>query len=594
MSLCLRWLISGVLATLLGCAGTGGRSPARSEAPEDAIALSLLARGETSEALRRYQALAALEPRVGHWRVCSAETALKLGHTEEALSALRGLDPSRLTGLDQDRVRLIEARLDLAQGEAQKALNRLDSVANSSNLPEAELKNFLVLSVSALTQLGRSREAARQRVALDRLLTVPKERIRNQTTLLDLLTPLKAAELGPEPGSAEDFNGWLDLARTLKTTAQGSAQAAVAEWRAAHPRHPAEAALLESLKGLAPLNPKGAAETVGEGPFIGVLLPLSGPHAKAGQAVRSGLEAAYRADSKSEKLRLRFLDTASGSLDLRLSDAEAQGAIGFIGPLDKESLGHLIALPDRRQNVLALNEVPGAVPPGLVAFSLSPEAELDQLAAEIRLRGARSAALILPDTPFGQRLGQHFDGSFRRQGGIALGQVAFTPRDPGRASLASLLPVLPEDAVVVLIADAEDARAIVPNLTASVAVPLYAAPKVYEGLPDVPANAALHGLHFCDMPFLLDPNPIDPEEGDSPEARRLFALGLDAYQLFPKLWGHPVEDPLLDGATGRLRLGPDHRIQRQLSCAHFVKTRPIEEGLAPLETGPLSSQSPTP
>lgn len=589
MSFRLCLLIGWLLTVLAACSAPPARPPGDPANAVDAKASSLLAEGNDALALARYQTLISEGQSPDHWRVAAADTALRLGDTRTAQETMAALRRDRLSAQDLDRLVLIESRIDLHQGAAREAFARLDSLADS-RLPESDRINYRVLRISALNQLGDPRRAARERAALAPLLKTREEQDRNDQSLFAALKALPSEALKPQRGDEADFRAWLDLAVIFRKTPEPKQGSALAGWRAAHPDHPTRAPRLEALTGAGPAT---APASDAEGPFLGVLLPLTGPHQRAGLAVRAGLLAAEAADERTEKRPLRFLDTAATPLLTLVQNAIKDGAQGFIGPLVKEDLAQLVALADLSLNTLALNEVQGPVPPSMVAFSLSPEAELDQLAAEIRIRGGRSAALILPATPFGQRLGQHFDASFRLKGGIILGQASFSPRGEGLGEIAKLLPALPEEAVVVLIADAEDAKAIVPNLRAEIRVPLYAASKIYDGRPDVASQATLHQVHFCDMPFLLDPLKADGERGqagteDAPDAQRLFAFGLDAYRLYPKLWPPGTGDPLLEGATGQLRLGRDHKIERQLTCARFDKTRLVIEGLAPLEADTLS------
>jgi len=134
--------------------------------------------------------------------------------------------------------------------------------------------------------------------------------------------------------------------------------------------------------------PAASADNLKSGPFIGVLLPLVGNYAKASEAIRLGLEAAFLADNREGKVRLEFIDTASGSVNSRLSDLQNAGAIGFIGPLVKDELSQILNAKDLRVPMIALNQVPGESPSGLIEFGLTPETDVEQLAAEIWSEGA--------------------------------------------------------------------------------------------------------------------------------------------------------------------------------------------------------------
>lgn len=565
----------------------------------DPEAQGLIRAGDLQGALQRYERLAMAGKNSDHWRLEAADASLRAGNTDYARKTVGLIDPRELSAEDRERLLLLETRLDLNEGDARSAIAHLNSLTESS-LPETERRNYRLLRSSALNQLGDMKGAARERIALGALLGKAQDVTRNDEAIYDALNHLSTNALQAGPGEEKDLAGWLALTRLIRSTPKGERKKALIAWRDSYPNHPVSSDFLtkhlgksskdESPQGSAaapvstenPVNPEGS--------FIAVLLPLNGTYAKASQAIRLGLDAAYQADGHEGKPRLDYIDVAGGSLSGQILDLQKKGATGIIGPLIKDQVSEVLSLKDLKIPVVALNLVQGEVPSNLIEFGLTPEMEIDQVAARIWAEGARSAAILIPETPFGQRLGQHFDATWRQLGGTLLGQVTFTPRSEHLGELSRDLPALPKDGVIMMITDPEDARTIAPNLLAATQVPVWAPAKTYDGRSESPANAALNQVNFCDMPFLLTPDQggsisaqslVPKAAPDTPDAGRLIAMGLDAYRLFGELQSGLKPDFRLEGATGVLRVGPGRQIYRQLTCARFDKSRPVAQGLAP-------------
>jgi outer membrane PBP1 activator LpoA protein len=101
----------------------------------------------------------------------------------------------------------------------------------------------------------------------------------------------------------------------------------------------------------------------------------------------------------------------------------------------------------------------------------------------------------------------------------------------------------------------------------------------------------MDGIVFCDLPWVIGNSPADRGLRDTLEQLspgiterygRLFALGMDAFELIPYLQ-HP--GPGVSGHTGWLELDPDRRIHRTLVWAQ------IRDGSPELVTPSVPAQS---
>ncbi len=130
---------------------------------------------------------------------------------------------------------------------------------------------------------------------------------------------------------------------------------------------------------------------------IALLLPLSGPLANAGQAIRDGFIAAfYHAASLA---RVRVYDTNGASIGAVYEQASTDGAQLVVGPLDKQSVVDINLLPYRRVPVLALNYLPPGVAAGagLFQFGLAIEDEAHAIARRVYEDGFPRVAIVESD-----------------------------------------------------------------------------------------------------------------------------------------------------------------------------------------------------
>jgi outer membrane PBP1 activator LpoA protein len=133
------------------------------------------------------------------------------------------------------------------------------------------------------------------------------------------------------------------------------------------------------------------------------------------------------------------------------------------------------------------------------------------------------------------------------------------------------------DTMVFLATDAENSRLIRPYLPNK--LPVYATSQVFTGNDNVLANYDLNGIHFVDMPWLLQPDhPAvmiypHPNPPLSAARERLYALGIDSFRLIElMLAGHINTDLPLDGVTGQIRLN-GHNFERTAVPAVFAQGR---------------------
>lgn len=609
-----RLLAAAALALLLHGCGTVPRPIA--PAPETAVqqAAQREAAGDHRGAaeLLLAEAERAQSPRREALQLEAVEILLRGQQFDTAENLLARLPQ---TGDDAYRTRLaiVAARLQLGQGQAADALQRLAAVIET--VPPDQAVDFHRTRAEAYAAAGNHLESARERVWLDGLLDAA-ERPANRQAIWQSLTLLSDAVLaGMRTAPPPDvFSGWLELVETTRAQRDNPRQLeiALAIWQERYPRHPAAPDFIAGLRER--LAEYGRAAQPGR---IAVLLPLSGKLAEAGQAVREGILAAYYQSPDNTATRLRFHDTGSGDIQEHYRRAVAEGTQLVIGPLTKEAVAELAAAGDLPVPVLALNtlaeDTPVAVPAQLFQFSLAPEDEAVQVAERAWRDGHRRALGLVPEGAWGERLLRAFAQHWQTLGGTLLEVQRYgaderdysnTVRDllnidashRRHQALTRQLGRKPEfeprrrqDAdFVFLIAQPQQARLLRPLLRFHHAarLPVYATSQVYAGAGNAALDRDLDGLRFCDMPWILSSEhpgiALRAEIGrlwpaEAQRYGRLHALGIDAFQLSPYLRGlrdgtfarHP-------GVTGDLYLDQERRVHRDLQWAEFRQGVPID------------------
>jgi outer membrane PBP1 activator LpoA protein len=613
-----------ILSLSLAIAGCAGPLSRWGDGPgPDPQAEYLLRTGDYDGAMRRYRNLAQTARDPDFYRMRAADAALRAGDGETARRLADTVDPRELEKVDRNQYLLLQSRLDLNAGHARDAMVKLDSLANEP-LEGGQKINYHTLRASAYNQLGDMLESARERVELGRWLSQPDAIQRNNEAIYDALGRLPDRILAErQPPWPDPLGGWMALTRILKSTTPRGLPVALNEWRVRYPEHPADGLFLQNTLReigppvrVTPLNqpqPSAAPSSAtlpAAGPFIGVLLPLSGPYAPASQAIRAGMIAAYYADPNPSKVQLRFTDSQSGDVYQAYRKLADEGAVAVVGPLIKENVDALARGGELPVPVLGLNQTGGANNERLYQFGLAPEQEVEQAAGSAWFDGRQNALVLAPGTPFGQRMVKHFAGYWRTLGGRIVATQTYPHHGqdftaPVKDLVGAASPAVTQAATTVpapaaagdfifLIADTRDAHLIMPQIAFNQGgqIPVYATSHVYNGKTDARTDQDLNGLIFCDIPWLLAPSdggPLSAQALESqirqtpPDYVKLIALGLDAYRLVPEL-DRFKSDPhyRYPGATGALSLQPGNRLQRQLECAQFEGGHLQPRGAAPL------------
>ena len=577
----LRWLIAAMAvgALLGGCAIDPVRDAARvlSDVPaaELSKARGLEEAGKPAEAAEAYLALAekAVPPARQQLELDAASALLSAGDTTEASSVLTAIDKGKLTAAQREQVLLLEAEIAMQRGKAAEALAKLKQV-NKTRLPENLKIRYLGTEAAAYRLAGQPMRAAESLSELDGVLKAnPKARLDNQVSLLFTLATLGSAGLDEAIRKSRGrMQGWAELAKLFGQYGAPSPtlDSAFRNWRGSNGGHPALANL-----------PEGYFATLAGGYAAGtdalVLLPQGGQFGIAGDAVRDGIRAAYDADKTGNRPNLKFGGGFNAGVDA--------GADLVIGPLEKpavESLARRSSLP---VPTLALNRAGGGATENLYQFSLAPEDEAENVATYAKNAGFERAAILYPDDGFGERLATAFRNRWRTLGGRVAAEHDYRSRAGGYASDAAALLAGGQADFVFMVATQDDAPGLYSALRdAGTRLPVVATSHVYDGRLDPTRDAALSGLYFVDIPWILDTQRTDALSREALRDRlpnvngplaRLYAMGIDGYRLAPRIKAMGANPgTFFPGETGGLTLDSLGQIRRQLMLAQFTGSGP--------------------
>ncbi len=559
---------------------------------------------EAAELLLK-QAMQLTEPAKSDQRIRAATLLINAGMIDQANTLVQRLQAEVSDDLQKNRLQLLQARILLHQEQPEQALQLLIINAASPDNIRALVHE---LRARAYVLMGNNLESARERISLDALLT-DEEKIRlNREQTWDTLrqfTPifLQHMTMAPPP---DILSGWLALVSISKTAIQSPQlfESEVASWKQQYPEHPASMEILDKLMAYY--------RAIKKPEKLALILPMSGKLAKAASAIRDGFLAAhYQNQDNLTRTQIRFYDSSQPDQSiLQLYQlAVSEGAEFVIGPLDKQKVTELASMSEFNIPILTLNqsEQPLFSNENLFQFGLNPEDEARQIAERASLEGLVNAVTITPKGDWGNRLALAFNQRFQELGGVVLEQAQYDFRsndlsapikkllnlDESERRYDRLRHTLPSESkfiprrrqdvdFIFMAAFPRQARTITPQLRFHHAedIPLYTTSSAYSGKQSAQQNKDMNGVLMCDSRWMLSiPENADPLRQQLYELwpqqmeqyARLFALGVDAYQLPGQLrWLEKNPNESYEGVTGRLNLNAQKQIQRTLKWGQFT------------------------
>jgi outer membrane PBP1 activator LpoA protein len=458
--------------------------------------------------------------------------------------------------------------------------------------------------------------------------TADAQLIHNQ--VWSLLEQVPDDELSSASAEAIGYEaqGWLELAGLVRTPDAGIDEQGriIRNWQNNWPGHPAAQVLPSELQLIATL-----AESRPE--KIALALPLEGPLATAGKAIRDGFLAAYYLDDSADrgKTDIRIFNTAGTSFSDLYKQLSEQDIDLIVGPLEKEALAGLGSMNTLPVPALGLNYLPADTKPadGLYQFGLSAEDEARQIADRLATEQLRQVLVLIPGGEWGDRVEAALLKRMASYEGVALDIERFYREDNLRAVTADLLgitvsrdraiqvertigmdvefePRRRQDAdAIVMVAEPTVARQFKPLFAFYFGgdLPVYSPSIIYEGTPAPSRDRDLNGVIFTDIPWVLgDDNELRSRatenlSGTRGQPGRLFAMGADAWHLSKRLpLLKQVENASISGQTGVLTMTSQGSIHREQLWAQFRNGAPelIPEPVTEADESETAQEETTP
>lgn len=394
-------------------------------------------------------------------------------------------------------------------------------------------------------------------------------------------TPLhQTAKLAATAPGAQ--RGWWQLQLAAVSGFRGADQkVAVSRWQRNNGAHPAQYPWPTALAQL--LQPSTPPQRVA------LLLPLSGPLAAAGKAVRDGFVSAYLHNEG--QVEVEVFDSNAQPIEQAFGQIEQWQADVVLGPLAKGNLERINAL-NPSMPVLGLNYLAKNQPTSnnLFQLGLAIEDEADTLVARLVADGYERILVLHNEQDWAVRAANQLSRSWPynltvepfadvRTVTEAVGRGMFIDTSQLRSQriyrlIDSHIEFTPRartdlDAVVAIM-DNTQANALVPALKFHFAsqLPVYASSQTVRGAKRSKITP-LAGFRVSELPWLMLTEPLQQTVQDSFSLRgsslsSLYALGADAYRVADRLPILKVSTDLgMLGNTGALWVDAERRFHRQ-------------------------------
>lgn len=534
----------------------------------------------------------------------AAQLLYQRGDIVSAQSQLESIKPENVESSRQVQIQLLAARIALANGNPTQAI---DLLPKRNQLTLNQLLEASGIRSDANIALGYLMDAVRTRVDIDPFFKTDQEKMLNHQSIWTALSSLPDVILKDEKSDNRTIQGWIELNRIMRNAQTDFSwlQEDILDWGTRFPEHPISNAFIDQL-----LDTYLTTYTTTEN--IAVFLPMQGRYMAVADAIKSGFLSAYYEDKLTgKKPAIRFYDTSDENTNFMqlYSKAILEGASHIVGPLDKPTINRLAQMKELDIPVLTLNyaENPLTLTENLYQFGLLPEDEASQAAELATRQNKMKAAVLVPDSAWGRRLQKAFQTRYEELGGKVQSTQFFDAKANDYAlpikrlfnlqdsyarhrNLKKLLgadlkftPYRRQDIDMIFLgATHRSARGIMPAFKFHHAgeLQVYSTSHVYTGSIDKTADLDLNGLLFCDLPWTLvaDNDLRKIFDNDWPEQHnytRLFALGIDAYQVIRNLNYLASHDyARFSGQTGNIYMDDNQRLHRELLWARFRNGKP--------------------
>lgn len=541
----------------------------------------------------------------------------KTSDPARATDMLQLIDLRSLSYQQQNQFGLIHARVLLEENITDSTLQWLDTL-NRYALTSQQQYEFDTINALLADLEGRYADAILSwDMALSNPTTKPTPELYKQLwkSILQEENDDIANLLAENP--SQSLKPWLELALIYRNPNELNTQLTnLKQWEERWKGSAAQLnmpAAITTLQHTAPYEPGR----------IAVLLPLTGPQASAGQAVRDGFMAGYYQNLNNSRTNpenarplpeITFYNTEGAQDPAALvQQAQNEGAEMIIGPLRRSIAAQSLVNSHITVPWLVLNQVSDqsteqANTNPVYQFGLASETEAVQAAERAWEDGYRNPVIMTPDTNWGKRVADSFTQAWEELGGQTLSHYTYKNNGDYNTSASEALlvnasfkransltrllgervdytPRRRNDADMVFVAGSpSQGRQLKPALDFYFAynLPVYTVSTMFSGQRDSVQDRDLNDVRIPLMPWFVSrssnlktsiQNTWKTSKGP---LTPLYALGSDIWRIYPRLEQmSKSEGAELFGATGILTIPPNREVKRELSWQYFRNGRPV-------------------
>ncbi|WP_157980937.1 penicillin-binding protein activator [Aliidiomarina shirensis] len=535
----------------------------------------------------------------------AATQYLDEGKTQKAGVLLSTINAQQIRPDAANRLQLQKARFAAALENWQRVLELTDDLERQLNQRAARTQLY-TLRYQAFEHSENWLDAAQQLI----LRTRYTDDIDNQA-IWQILTRVPAEYWRESRYQSDELTrGWFSLLEQLTQALDYNRPIASAleAWQRTYPEHPAQNIVEDML----------TTEIFTHRPQrIAVLLPLTGPLADHGMAVRNGVLGALSADRPEI---VSFYDTAALSPEDIQQQLLTSDVDFVIGPLDRAAIEAFVPYAQGPWNQLWLNQQPSDMPMQSehAFFALDSESEAESAVRWLDSKGHKNIILLGPDTQRGRGTSarlqnwwqiQHGEQSIRSGFYSSSGDMAEAVQqalnvNSSQQRIDRLESVLVRDQslrsargeaaeleyevrsrqdidAIYLLGDANQVRLLKPYIDVNLSafgkrIPVYASSAVHQEQRSLGEND-LDSVYFSDAPWTLR-DSLEPDLKQqlsnamlpwTLNRQRLVAMGFDAFEMVPK-FSIMLRFPgyQYPGLTGQLRIS-EQIVERELDWARF-------------------------
>lgn len=535
------------------------------------------------------------------WLIMALKASIELNDVSQANLLIQRLSRQQLSEMQQAEWQLGRAELLLIQSQYNDALTQLN-FRPDWQLAQAQWKEYHQLRASLYLKQGDNFNTARE-LSLESAYSDQSEQQALANDIWSNLSLLRNdSQLKMNQENDLTFAGWTQLASYSHSLASSlpKLQAALEQWLAANPSHPAALYTPQPIQEILQLEITRPVNTA-------LLLPLTGKFAKQSKLIRDGFILEMMNDAQRDPTAtLTVIDTNTTSIEEFESQLLEKNIDFIVGPLVKDNIEKLQRADDNFANpvpMLALN-----IPDQIEAhthtcyLALSPEQEVAQAAKHLAAEGYQYPLILAPQGRLGNRVVEAFEAEWQKHSNNKVAVNLFGDKRQLQrninqvfglqesqqhiAQMEALLSVSLEtqprsrrdiDAVYIVASNAE-LTLIKPFIEVAIN-PDTTPPKLFSNSRSNSGQQQyedLTGVSYGDIPLLIQPDAELKAQMDklwpknSNAKKRLQAMGMDAYRLMEQLpQMKVVPGYTIEGNTGLLSIDEQCVIQREISWADY-------------------------